>query len=443
MRSLYDLFTGANSAGSVTNQASHTHSLISSKDPRYNSPDVGAIIYNSISIASMVIGTYMIYKFVSSTLVDNSVNFDKEKKALAKKLLRVDIEDMEFTAHEMMISREVLASEELNVKFGDIGGMETHIEEIMENIILPMKYYKDFRAGQGNLLRCPTGVLLYGKPGTGKSMLAKAIAKEAGTSFINLKSSALLDKYVGESDKLVDALFTLAHKIAPCVVFIDEIDTILKKRESFAGSSSGGAQSSMLGSLMAAWDGLATNSTPVLVLGATNRPMDIDPAFLRRMPLKIKTTEPDAISRCEILSKMLRNEVLDADVSLESIAKVTEGCTGSDLKELCRLAGTHRMKRIIASVKQLQAEGAVHGINKPSSTNEATSVIALPSIPQEVLASEPLRRGDFEYAIARNNASSTGADVYSSNIAEKEAENTMKTLRRALMAEAEASGPTL
>ena len=258
----------------------------------------------------MVIGTYMIYKFVSSTLIDSSVNLDKEKKALAKKLLRMDIEEMEFTSHEMVISREVLAAEELNVKFADIGGMHTHIEEIMENIILPMKYYKDFRAGQGHLLRCPTGVLLYGKPGTGKSMLAKAIAKEAGTSFINIKSSALLDKYVGESDKLVDALFTLAHKIAPCVVFIDEIDTILKKRESFGGSSSGGAQSSMLGSLMAAWDGLATSSTPVLVLGATNRPMDIDPAFLRRMPLKIKTAEPDAANRKEIISKMQKYSII-------------------------------------------------------------------------------------------------------------------------------------
>jgi len=424
----------------VGTNTQYSDALIASKDSRNSSGiDVGAVIYNSVSIASMVIGTYMIYKFVSSTLIDSSVNLDKEKKALAKKLLRMDIEEMEFTSHEMVISREVLAAEELNVKFADIGGMHTHIEEIMENIILPMKYYKDFRAGQGHLLRCPTGVLLYGKPGTGKSMLAKAIAKEAGTSFINIKSSALLDKYVGESDKLVDALFTLAHKIAPCVVFIDEIDTILKKRESFGGSSSGGAQSSMLGSLMAAWDGLATSSTPVLVLGATNRPMDIDPAFLRRMPLKIKTAEPDATNRKEIISKMLRNEVVDEDVSLDEIAKVTVGATGSDLKELCRLAGTHRMKRIIATMKQLQTEGAVHSINQSDGSDDATAIISLPSIPQSVLASEPLRRGDFEYAIARNNASSTGADVYSSNIAEKEAENTMKTLRKAFMAEAEST----
>ncbi|CAE7807001.1 MSP1, partial [Symbiodinium microadriaticum] len=118
-------------------------------------------------------------------------------------------------------------------------------------------------------------------------MLAKAIAKESDVAFIGVKSATVFSKWVGESDKMVTALFSLAKKISPCVIFIDEVDTLLRKRGSDSGGNSWGA--SMTGAMLSEWDGIMTDAkAPVLVLGATNRPQDIDDAFLRRMPFVVE-----------------------------------------------------------------------------------------------------------------------------------------------------------
>jgi ATPase family AAA domain-containing protein 1 len=164
-----------------------------------------------------------------------------------------------------------------------------------------------------------------------------------------VKASSLYDKWVGESDKIVQALFTLAAKVAPCVIFIDEIDTILKKR----GNDSLNC-TSMMGTFLAEWDGFASNprQPPVLVLGATNRPQDIDEAFLRRMPYRVQTKAPDQSSREAILKVMLRDESLSAEVDLSTLGAVTEGCTGSDLRELCRLAAINRLKRVMNNKRE-------------------------------------------------------------------------------------------
>jgi ATPase family AAA domain-containing protein 1 len=175
---------------------------------------------------------------------------------------------------------------------------------------------------------------------------------EANISFIHVKPSTILDKYVGESEKLISSVFSLAHKIAPCVLFIDEMDTLLRQR---TGSNvANNVLSSALGVFLSEWDGLTTrNQSPVIVLGATNRPADIDPAFLRRMPLKIKVAEPDAVAREEILRCLLRKEGTLSDcINLPTLAELLQGFTGSDLKEVCRLAGISRMKRIMAVKKQ-------------------------------------------------------------------------------------------
>ena len=154
--------------------------------------------------------------------------------------------------------------------------MENEIETIRDNVILPFNFWKEERVralhdsgeniteSREGAVEChvPGGMLIYGRPGTGKSMLAKAIAKEAQTSFIGVKSGTILDKYVGESDKLVAAIFSLAQKIAPTVVFIDEVDTLLKKRESLQSGSSSNI-SSMLGTLMSEWDGLNSDGKGV------------------------------------------------------------------------------------------------------------------------------------------------------------------------------------
>lgn len=181
-------------------------------------------------------------------------------------------------------------------------------------------------------------------------------------TFINIKSSNLFDKYIGESEKIVSAMFSLARKLAPSVIFIDEIDTILFNR---GNSSSHSSYSSTLGLFLSEWDGLTSSpsSAPVVVLGATNRPQDIDDAFRRRMPVSIETKAPSLSGRVDILEKMLSSELLDESVSVHEVAVRSEGFTGSDLKELVRSANTVRAKETIEAFKahNRAASGKTHG----------------------------------------------------------------------------------
>jgi SpoVK/Ycf46/Vps4 family AAA+-type ATPase len=277
---------------------------------------------------------------------------ESTKKRLAERLKKPELAVMSMNSYEAKIASDVISSEEIGTSFQDIGGLESEIEEVMDHVILPLQMWKMFK-GKGNLPLFPTGVLLYGKPGTGKTMTAKAIAKEAGATFISIKASTVMDKWFGESDKLVTALFSLSRKLAPSILFIDEIDTLLKNRSS---SNNNPAMHSMQGVFLSEWDGLNSNmksevddeaasssgssnnaqTAPVVVLGATNRPMDLDSAFLRRMPVSVKLPIPDFNGRRDILLRMLRKENLAADVDFGELALRTEGFTGSDLRGACR-----------------------------------------------------------------------------------------------------------
>ena len=268
---------------------------------------------------------------------------------------------MFFDSHEIRLLPDVVAVDDIDVSFEDIGGMENQLQEVKDNVVLPFHIYKHFN-GSHKVCTSPTGVLLYGAPGTGKTLTAKAIAKECDAVFINVKASTIMDKWVGESDKLITALFSLARKLAPSVIFMDEVETVLKKRGS--DNSMGGAMNSAQGVFLSEWDGLSStnysssnsnsnnsgnsfsSTGPVVVLGATNRPMDLDKAFLRRMPVQIQTQVPDEEAREAILKNHLKNEI-NVDANLKSIAKCTEGFTGSDIRELVRVASLNRLKSIV------------------------------------------------------------------------------------------------
>ena len=168
-------------------------------------------------------------------------------------------------------------------------------------------------------------------------MMAKAVAKQSGAAFLNLRLSTLQSKWFGESQKLIRAAFTLADKMSPCILFIDEMDMVFRARS----SNDHEATSGMKAELLQLWDGLLTRErggAAILVMGATNRPYDLDEAVLRRMPRQLRFDLPGMDERRLILQVMLGDVRLDDDVSVEVIAGETEGYSGSDLKELCRYA---------------------------------------------------------------------------------------------------------
>ena len=288
-------------------------------------------LFTSVLGIGILVLSYYIYEGLKNLSGDAPAS-KGFKRALAMRLKRPEIEKMEFSHHEAKFASDIITCNEIEITFDDIGGMDDKLEEVKDNIVLPFEMWNILKS-KSALMPCPTGLLLYGKPGTGKTMTAKAIAKEAGCTFINVKTSTLIDKYIGETDKAVTGLFKLARKLSPSVIFIDEIDTLLSKR---GGGDDHKAYATMQGLFLQEWDGLTTSDTesngPVIVLGATNRPSCIDKAFLRRMPYIIEIPLPNCQGRLDILKKLLKTEEMESNIDLNSIAEATERFSGSDLK---------------------------------------------------------------------------------------------------------------
>lgn len=250
--------------------------------------------------------------------------------------------------YEQMVALDVVAPEDIPVSFHDIGGLGDIIDELKESVIYPLTM--PFLYSQtSSLLSAPSGVLLYGPPGCGKTMLAKALAHESGATFINLHISTLTEKWYGDSNKLVNAVFSLARKLQPSIVFIDEIDAVLGQRRSGEHEASGMVKAEF----MTLWDGLTSSNTAgepqrILVLGATNRIQDIDEAILRRMPKKFPVPLPSSPQRLRILGLVLKDTKIDKDnFDLEYLVRVTAGMSGSDIKEACRDAAIGPVREFI------------------------------------------------------------------------------------------------
>jgi SpoVK/Ycf46/Vps4 family AAA+-type ATPase len=178
------------------------------------------------------------------------------------------------------------------------------------------------------------GVMLHGPPGTGKSLLAKAVAKESVACMLEVSGADFRSKWIGEDEKLVRAVFSLARKLDPCVIFIDEADAVFRKRS----ADDSEYRRDMLSQFLQEWDGVSSSSKGGFVMVATNRPEDLDAAVLRRLPRRIYVGLPSDEDREAILRIHLKEEKLGDDVDLEDIARQASEFTGSDLKNLCVVA---------------------------------------------------------------------------------------------------------
>ncbi|KAG2608507.1 hypothetical protein PVAP13_4NG323600 [Panicum virgatum] len=266
----------------------------------------------------------------------------QQKKEIARRLGRPLVST---TPYEDVIACDVINPDSIDVEFDSIGGLD-HV-----NSALRARHPAPAPPGALRLRQAPQpqkGVLLYGPPGTGKTMLAKAIARESGAVFINVRISNLMSKWFGDAQKLVAAMFSLAHKLQPAIIFIDEVDSFLGQRR----TTDHEAMTNMKTEFMSLWDGFTTDQNArVMVLAATNRPSELDEAILRRFTQIFEIGIPVQSERSKILQVVLKGENVEPGIDYDHIARLCEGFTGSDILELCKQAAFYPIRELLDSEK--------------------------------------------------------------------------------------------
>ena len=238
------------------------------------------------------------------------------------------------------------------ITYEDIGGLRRETRRIREMIELPLRYPEVFeRLG----IDAPKGVLLYGPPGAGKTLIARAVANETSAHFVTINGPEIIDKLYGASEANLRGIFEDARKHAPAIIFIDEIDAIAPKREDLSGDRQ--VERRVVAQLLALMDGLESRGN-VIVIAATNLPNSLDPALRRpgRFDREIVISVPDKDGRREILEIHTRGMPLSADINLERLAAVTHGFVGADLQAFCREAAMSALRRLLPDINFSEAQ---------------------------------------------------------------------------------------
>ncbi|MHA2391943.1 MAG: CDC48 family AAA ATPase [Promethearchaeota archaeon] len=278
----------------------------------------------------------------------------------------LNIEDDDFVKAINMVEpsamREVMV-EVPDISWEDIGGLEIIKQELKEAVEWPLKYPKLFeKAG----IRPLNGILLFGPPGCGKTLLAKAIANESQSNFIAIKGPEIFSKWVGESERAVREIFRKARQAAPSIIYFDEIDAISAGRGAYESTHT---FASIVNQILVEMDGIE-NRKGIVIIASTNRPDIVDPAFLRpgRFDRLIFVKEPDYDARLKILEVHSRDMPLDESVSLKRIAQNTVGYSGADLENVCREAGMQAIREKMADLEKIENKHFEFALMKIKST---------------------------------------------------------------------------
>ena len=302
--------------------------------------------------------------------------------------------------YEKRIAGGQVKRENLRIAFGDVHVPDETVSALKLLTSLALVRPDAFSYGVLAADRIP-GCLLYGPPGTGKTMLAKAVAKESGANMLEISGASINDKWVGESEKLIRAVFTMAKRLSPCVVFIDEADSILANRTFHHRAS----HRELINQFLKEWDGI--EETNAFIMVATNRPFDLDDAVLRRLPRKLLIDLPTKDDRAAILRLILRGETVAEDVDLDDFAKRTPLYSGSDLKNVCVAAA-------MAAVEEENNAAAAQGGDGPLVYPDRRTlrrdhfergVKQIPaSISEDMSSLKMIRKFDEEYGKGRKTA---------------------------------------